>query len=534
MKEYNRFTSACVSAFICGLALIFASSGERASADEGDPLVVNFAEAPATLDPSWACTYPDLLLLNFYSRLTEYGTKPGPNGTTQIDTDTIVLSFARSIDVSDDGLTYTIKLPDGSVFPSGTPVDSAAVKYSFERAINMGGCGSYFILDGFYDPMLVSAIETPDPSTVVVELSRPDPNVLQLWAQPAASIVDPSIVEANGGVSEGEPNEYMTNHVAGAGPFLLESYEPNRSMVLVRNPEYFGEPPASDRIVVNFVDSDPTLLLQARDGEADVTIGLTHNSIKSLEDNDDILIVRNQTSISDQIGLPNMQPPWDNRMVREAVTFAVPYQQILDNVIFGYGTLYYGPFTPNFPEFNAELSTPRSYDMDRAKQLIADSGIATPIEVDLVLREGNLVHQQIATIIQATWRELGIHVNVGILSPAEFYTALDAHEAQSFIHMDGPGVIDAGYFMGYDMVCALVDSFNWIEVCMPEADELLDRARSTLDRKERHALYDEITRMWVAESPRIYLYALDAVTVLNKRVANYHFSHEVDFRRWGK
>ena len=530
----RRILHRWLGALTLAAALAFGSSVERASAADEGPLVVNFAEAPATLDPSWACTYPDLVLLNLYSRLTEYGTRPGPNGTTQIDPNKIELSFAESIEVSDDGKVYTVKLPSGFTFPSGTPVDAAAVKYSFERAINMGGCGSYFLLDGFYDPLLVSSIETPDSTTVVVTLSRPDPNVPQLWAQPGASIVDPSVVEANGGVKPGEPNEYMTNNAAGAGPFLLESYEPNRSLVLVRNPDYFGEPPASEKIVVNFIDSDPTLLLQARNGEADVTIGLTHNSIRSLEDHEDITIIRNETSISDQIGLPNRQAPWDNRKVREAVTYAVPYQQILDNVIFGYGKLYYGPLTPNFPEFNAELSQPRVFDMERAKQLIAESGIATPIEVDLVLREGNLVHQQIATIVQATWRELDINAHIKILSPAEFYTAVESHQAQTFIHMDGPGVIDAGYFMGYDLVCSLVDSFNWIEVCIPEADELLDKARSTLDRDERHALYDEITKMWVAESPRIYVYAMDAVTVLNKRVKNYHFSHEVDFHRWGK
>ncbi len=189
MKMF-RSAGACLATLMLACVLMSVPSTERAAAAATGPFVVNFAEDPATFDLSRTCTYPDLLPANFYSRLTEYGTKPGPHGTTQIDTGNIVLSFAESINISDDGLIYTVKLPEGATFPSGSPVDSAAVKYSFERAINMGGCGSYFILGRFYEPRLVSSIETPDPTTVTVTLSRPDPSVLQLWARPAASILD--------------------------------------------------------------------------------------------------------------------------------------------------------------------------------------------------------------------------------------------------------------------------------------------------------------------------------------------------------
>ena len=74
----------------------------------------------------------------------------------------------------------------------------------------MGGCGGYFIYDGIYTPPLIKSITTPDPLTVVITLSVPDANVLQDWAQPAASIVDEKLISAHGGVQKGK-----INHVDG-------------------------------------------------------------------------------------------------------------------------------------------------------------------------------------------------------------------------------------------------------------------------------------------------------------------------------
>ena len=189
MKMFRSTGTWLATLMLAYVLMSLPSTVQAASADTG-PFVVNFADTPATLDSSWACTCPDLILANFYSRLTEYGTKPGPHGTTRIGTGNIVLSFAEPINISDDGLVYTVKLPQGATFPSGSPVESAAVGYSFEHTINMGGCGPCFILDGFCESPLVSSIEPPDSTTLTVTLGRTDPDVLQLRAQPAAPIPD--------------------------------------------------------------------------------------------------------------------------------------------------------------------------------------------------------------------------------------------------------------------------------------------------------------------------------------------------------
>jgi peptide/nickel transport system substrate-binding protein len=500
---------------------------------EGGDLVVNIAQAPSTLDPAWGCGLYDIgFVQNFYVRLTQYGSREGPDGTTQVDPSNIEPYFATSMDVSEDGRVYTFTLPEGATFPSGNPVDAEAVKYSLERSIEMNGCGTYFIYDGIYEPPLVESIETPDETTVVITLSRANPNFPQNLAQPAASIVDASVVEEHGGVAEGEINEYMASNVAGSGPYLLAEYEPNRRAVLERNPDFFGDPPASERIVVNWINSDPTLLLHARNGTADITIGMTKQAADNLRDDNCCRVVAHPATFWEYIGTPWDKEPWDNQQVREAVTYAVPYDQIIDQVAFGWAQPFYGPYAPEMNEFNEEIARPREFDMDRARQLMEESGVETPINVEMVIPEGNTQEEQIATIVQGTWRELGINITIRKLSATDYQNALQEHQAESFVRIDGPGVVEAGYLLGYDMKCGI--GFNLSQICIPEADELLEEARQETDPDRRQELYDRIAELWVEHSPRVMVYADHFVTVLNQDVTNYHYAHIMDVRTWSK
>jgi peptide/nickel transport system substrate-binding protein len=514
-------------------------TGTGTSADDttqaaGGRLVVNIAQAPATLDPAWGCGLYDIgFVQNFYVRLTQYGSKEGPEGTTEFDPGNIEPYFAESIDISPDGRVYTFTLPAGVMFPSGKPVDSEAVKYSLERSIKMAGCGGYFIYDGIYEPPLIDSIQTPDPTTVVITLSVPNANFLQDLAQPAASIIDASIVEANGGIKAGEINEYMSSHVAGSGPFLLEEYEPNKRAVLKTNPDFFGDRPASDEIIVNFINSDPTLLLQARSGQADVTLGMTKQSANSLREDDCCTVIANENpTFWEIVGTPWKKKPWDNVKFREAVTHAVPYEEIIEKVAYGWAEPFYGPYAPGMNEYNAEIAAPREFDLDKAKALIEESGVQTPVSVTINIPEGNTIEEQIATIVQGTWRELGINVNINKLAATDYINSMEQHEAQAFTRIDGPGVIEAGYLLGYDMKCEV--SFNLSDICIPEADKLLAEARLETDADRRQELFDEIARLWVENSPRVQVYADEFVSVLSKDVKSYHYQHEMDFRTWGK
>lgn len=514
--------------------VVTAAYGSTHSATASETLVVNYAVPPQSLDPASDCSIEDISLMsNLYVTLLKYAPKAGAvPGTTQEDPTRFQGVLARSWTVTDGGKTLTFKLRP-SKFPSGRPVDAKAVKYSFERAIEQGGCGQYF-MTAAQGPQIYKSITAVDPTTLVIKLSRAEPLVLHTLTQANTGIVDPELIEAHGGIQKNRPNQWLASHYAGSGAYEVESYDPGRQLVLKANPDFVGPNAKTPRIIVNFVTSDATLLLQARAGRADVTIGLTKKSVASLRNNPCCQVIATPAAAWQLIALPNQVPPFDNAKLRQALTYAVPYQQILDRVAFGYGQLFYGPYPPAFPQFNKAIERPRSFDPKKAAALLKASGVSTPVNVELVIREGVNDQEQIATIVQNTWRDLGVNVRIRKLSAAEYQNAISAQKkTYAIIRFDGPSVPDPAWLLDYDMRCTSI--FNTSNYCNKKAEALLDKVHPTVNREARQAVWNQIARIWVGDSPRIPVYAESSTIVMKKGVKGYRFAQDdLFFNLWSK
>ncbi|MEH3077820.1 MAG: ABC transporter substrate-binding protein [Quadrisphaera sp.] len=494
------------------------------------PLNVAFNVAPTTIDPASGCTLDDArLTMALYVQLLQPGQTKDEDGVPSFDPTKAEPYFAKSYDVSSDGLTYTFHLQDGWTFPSGKPMDAEAVKYSLDRTTAIGGCGSAIINDLYLSPTLIKQVTATDATTVTVELSTPDPDFPLALATPAGSIVDPSVVEANGGTTAGKPNEWMASHEAGSGPFRLKSFEPGTKAVLESDPDFKGEAPASQTINVNWVKTDSAMLLQAQNGELDVAQGLSKSSAKSLEGSADTQVIASTATANMQMLMPNDKAPWDNAKLREAVTYAIPYQDILDNVLKGYGQLYYGPVPPSMPGYDASVAGARTYDLAKAKQLMSEAGVSGPVEVTLDTISGDTNQAAIATILQGSLKEIGITVNVNPLSESAWGEAVYGRTAQAALRLDGPAVFNAGYYLSYDERCGI--EYNTGVICVPGNAALLDTVRSSSDEAARTAALDQLQANWVAASPKAILY-LDKTAVAVKKGTTYLWNPITDMRTW--
>ena len=517
----------------CGSGGEAQDGGEGEGGDRTGPLVVNILGAPTTLDPAAACGVNDMHLAdNLYTRLVDYGTKPGPvDGTTVFDPTSYEPALAESWEISPDGLVYTFALPDDVTYASGEPLDATAVKYSLDRSMTMGLCGNRYLNDQFVDPPLIESIEAVDPTTLRITLRQPDANFLQALAQPAAAIVDPALIEANGGIVAGTANEYFANHSAGAtGPFLLEGYEPGKSATLVANPDYHGDPPASERIQVNFITDTSTMLLQARNGAADVSVGISKAAARSLEDDNCCTVVAFDSALALDVALNWDYEPFANPLVREALTYAFPYEDMLASVGHGYGEVFYGPLAPDMPGFNPELSEQRPYDPDEARRMLAESGIALPLEFELSIPAGQEELAEFATAVQGTLAEIDVAVTVREIAPAERADILNSGAYEAIVIAGGPAMVDAGYFLAYDMSC---DSpANITGICVPEADENWVLARQTLGEDERQGYWDAVIEAWTAASPKLKFWSIPAMVVMDESVSSLHYAIHPNFHTW--
>jgi peptide/nickel transport system substrate-binding protein len=511
-------------------------SSATSTGSSSRPLVVDLAGGTGTLDPAQACGGYDIdFVSQFYIRLTKYGSTAGPSGTTQFDPAKIQPWLAKSYTVSPDGRTYTFTLPAGLKFANGDPLNAAAVAASLNRSIDNGGCGGYFLEDGIYTPApLVKSITATGATTVVAKLTVADANFPQDLAQPGAAIVDTKVVDANGGTKKGVINKWMQSHIAGgSGPYVLSSYSPNVSATLTANPNYPGTPPASKTIQVNFIGDDSTLLLRARSGEADVTLGMSAQAAHSLTGNSCCKVIANPTTKTEEILLPANHYPVSNANFRAALSYALPYSDILNKIEYGYGQLYFGPYPPLMaPEYNASTETARPFDLAKAKSLLAASGVKTPVKLTMIIDGSAPASKQLATIAQGAWAALGVQLTISTLTDASFETTINTNPKpyQVGITADGPGVIDAGYYLGYDMLCN--NSYNAGGICVPAADKLYTQARTTVNAAQRLSLYQQLIPLWTAQTPKIPVFATDDVTVLSARVTQYHYANETEMWDW--
>jgi peptide/nickel transport system substrate-binding protein len=496
-------------------------------------LVVDDSTPPATLDPAEACSLQDIgLVSTLYVNLVKHGLESSVDGSQEVNTNDIVGQLARSWSVTDAGTVYTFHLVAGAKFPDGQPTNAAAVSYSIERAIKLGACGADFAAASNPTP-LIKSITTPNSTTVVFTLFHAEANFLQALTSPSLGIVEPSVVQAHGGVVANTPNQWLASHAAGSGPYVLTSYEPGTQAVFTENPTYFGAKPLVPKVVINFITSDPTLLLQARDGQADVTLGLSNESVASLKSDSSVRIVSTPAPQWVLVSLPNKLAPFSNPTVREALSYALPYKEILASVAQGYGQLYYGPFPPSFAAYNPKYGAPRATDLAKAKKLLASAGVKTPVNLKLYVREGDTDGEHIATFVQAAWKSLGVDVTIDQLPAAAYQNAVGATtKTYSLVREDGPSIPNPEWLLDYDMKC---DSpYNTSNYCNTEADNLLAKASLLSSPAAQQPYWNEIAKIWVSDSPRIPIYQQNYNVVLKSSIKQYVFGqNDTLFNLWG-
>jgi peptide/nickel transport system substrate-binding protein len=495
--------------------------------------VVDDSTPPATLDPGEISSLQDIgLVANIYSTLVTHSLKPSVDGTQQVDTNKVIGEVAKSWSIADGGTVYKFNLVPSAKFPDGKPLDAAAVKFTIERALKLGGAGAEFA-NGGEPTSLIKSIATPSSTTVVFTLLHPEANFLQALTSPDLGIVEPSLVDAHGGVVAGTPNQWLASHSAGSGAYVLTSYQSGTQAVLTANPAYVGKQPLVKKVMVNFITSDPTLLLQARNGQADVTLGLSASSVASLKSDSAVRIVSTPAPQWEEVTLPNKLAPFNNVKLREALSYAVPYKEILSSVAEGYGALYYGVFPPSFEAYDAKYGAPRSTDLTKAKQLLASAHVSAPIDLKLYVREGDTDGAHIATIVQAAWKQLGVDVTISQLTSAAYQNAVGApKKTYALVREDGPGIPNPEWLLDYDLKCDSL--YNTSNYCNSKAEALLTKASTLSSPVAQQPYWNKIAQIWVSDSPRVPVYEENYNVVLKSSIKHYVFAqNELLFSLWG-
>lgn len=560
VKPRTRGSLVATTAIAAALGL--AACGDSSSSDSGssssgtlssaksDPnatIIANVATPVATLDPTFTYANQEAGLDGaLYSMLTQPKRVPGSTeGTTEQDLAVTAVEpyLAESWKYSNGNRTLTFKLRPGLKFPSGNPLDANAVKWSLERTIKAEGGGYSVLEETDFTPPLIKSISAPDPTTVVINYKRPAPNQLQVLSTPTAgAIYDPKVVEENGGQQPGKPNEYLGSHSAGYGPYLLKSYQPNREIVLEANPDFFRQPETKN-VIIKFVSDNQTLLLNAQSGQADVTLGLSGQAAKSLEGNGCCTIATFKSRQVQTLNFPinehepfksDTMPFFKNVKFRQALSYAFPYEAVLEKIGYGYGELYNGEWMPAFSWYDPKIGAPRETDIDKAKELIEESGVKTPVSFTIYVSQGAIVEKEIATAAAGAWEELGVNAKVQTTSSANFLEIVYSTHTGASVFVDGPQVVAPDYYWAYDLQCPPNNEFNDTDVCVKASDAAMKKVPFTTQEPQLQELLNEANEGWIEAAPRIWVYNQQLVAVLGKDMTGYYSSDLPEVRWWSK
>lgn len=328
---------------------------------------------------------------------------------TATNTDlTIGYDLATDVSVSEDGLTWTVTIRDDVYFTDGDPLTAEDVAFTYNTVKESSSVNDFTVLD---------QAQALDNTTVVFTMNRP----FSIWPYTMAVV---GIVPAHAY----DPATYGTNPI-GSGRYILKQWNRGQQVILEANPDYYGEKPAMEQVTILFMEEDAAFLA-AQAGQVDVAYTSATYSMETVEgyslasyasvDNRGFNLPAVPVGEVNENGVPVGNDFTSDVLVRRALNIGIDRQEMIDNVLNGYGTPAYS-VCDQMPWYNEDSQV--AYDpegaaalLDEAGWLLGEDGIrkkdGKQAELVLLYSQGDSVRQALAVDFANQMEELGIVCSV--------------------------------------------------------------------------------------------------------------------------
>ena len=433
----------------------------------------------------------------------------------------VVPDLAESWEVAPDGKTWTFHLRKGLVFANGDPLKSDAVVYSFQRVLKLqkSPCWQFSDVLGLTE----ESITAPDDYTVkIVTNGAPSNVVLTMMGNALSGILNPKVVkehEVDGDMGQA----WLTDHSAGAGPYILEEWDRKIKVVLKVNENYWRGAPRIKTIIIQDIPESTDQLLRLKKGDIDIAWDLTAEQANSLKGSSDISIVTTPGQSDEYVGMNAGWGPFKDVRVRQAVKYAIDYDAIIDKVMAGFA-INNQQFLP-VGYFGYVENNPYYQDIEKAKELMAEAGYADGFDVELVTNTTDRRRTE-AVVIQENLAKIGIRAEINIMQASQMYAKYREQGLQMII---------AGWGVDYPDADALANPFAnhrvkqlaWRCVWYDDyAADLVEAAGKEINEDRRFQMYQDLTNYWHIYGPFAMLYQPITYWGVRNEVKNYDIAAE--------
>lgn len=482
-------------------AAVAAPTGQRGG-NVRFPLGSDPVPNPITVPGGLASIFSNKLLFN---GLVRYNSKTlNPEG-----------DLAERWDFSADGKELTFKLRSGVKWHDGQPFTAEDVKFTFDTMLDTKVNARFRSnIRGLQEAQVV------DPQTVKLKLANPLPSLpIQLGYN--IHMIPKHILQ---GQDINAPAEFLKKPI-GTGAFKLAEYTPGSTMTVERNENFHFGAPLLDRITLRVIPDINAQLAQLKSGELDFML-MEPDQAAAVKGTNTI-VIQNAAQVNYYyIAYNNSRPIFADKKVRQALTMAINREDIVKNVLGGAGQVAYGPINPLLSWAYTDDVPKWAFNVESAKKLLDDAGwkVGTDnirakdgnrLSFELIVDKGNTSRESTAAVAQQSWKAIGVEAKINTM---EFNASLDKFNkgdydsiVEWYITPPDPD-ISAWYSTG--------GTSNLWKYSNPQADDLLNKARSELDQAKAGALYKEFLKLVAEDQPVTFTYYPQEIRGLAAKLQN--------------
>jgi len=441
------------------------------------------------------------------------------NGLVKYDKDmNIVGDLAESWEISQNGLVITFHLRKGVKWHDGYPFTSADVLYTYQVTIDPKTPTAYA-----GDFLKVKRVEALNDYTFRVTYAKPFAPALISWS----SAILPRHLLSGKDITKST----LARHPIGTGPYMFKEWVAGQKITLASNPDYFEGQPYIDGRITRIIPDSATMFLELR-AQNIAMMGLTPLQYTRQTENNlfknNFNKYRYLSFAYTYLGYNLKNPLFTDKRVRQAISYAINKNEIISGVLLNLGKPANGPYKPGTWAYNDKIKI-YDYNPKKARELLHEAGWTKlnsegvlekdgkPFIFEIVTNQGNETRQKCAEIIQRQLKEIGIIVKIRVLEWSAFVTDFINKRRFDSVILGWTIPLDPDAYDVWHSSKTAPEELNFISYKNPEADEMLEKGRSTFDQKERKKYYDRFQEILAEDQPYTFLYVPEALVIIHKR-----------------
>ncbi len=476
------------------------SGGEESAG--GDLVIAKNSDA-VTLDPAGANDVPsfDVQYNIFETLVTKDGEMEDQPG------------LAESWEMVDD-TTWEFKLQEGVTFHDGAEFNAEVAKMNIERIQDpdVASPNSHLF-------EMITEVNVVDDYTLELITEYPFPSLTSNLAHGIGQMISPNVIEEDYAAMENgeDPGSVVNENPIGTGYFKFDEWTPGQEIRLVKNEDYWDEPALLDSVTFKVVPEDLTRIAELETGSTHVSSPLSPSDLAQIEGTDGLWVNRQTSTGIDYLGFNMSKEPYDDKLVRQAITHAIDKEQILEGIYNGVGIPAHGPLAPSVVGYDDSIEG-LEYDPEKAKELLAEAGFEDGFSTTIWTND-NRERIDIATNVQQQLAEVGIEVEVEVLEWGAYLDKVMNGEQDMYIvgWSNSTGDADFGlYPMFHSSNVGPPGNLSFTE--NDELDQLLEDARRETDEEKRLELYSEVQEKLIDLAPLNYILHQEYLTGVRDEV----------------